>query len=109
MKEALLLVFANKQDIPGAMTPTEVTERLRLAQLKDRMWYVVPSCATTGEGLFEGLVSAHMESLLQKQAANIIGLGMVIEQRQDAAEDAREVTLYRTYLIWLPTSERQCL
>ena len=56
MKEALLLVFANKQDIPGAMTPTEVTERLRLAQLKERMWYVVPSCATTGEGLFEGLV-----------------------------------------------------
>jgi len=57
MKEALLLVFANKQDIPGAMTPTEVTERLRLAQLKERMWYVVPSCATTGDGLFEGLVS----------------------------------------------------
>src|SRR5271156_4342394 len=57
MKEALLLVFANKQDIPGAMTPTEVTEKLRLTQLKERMWYVVPSCATTGEGLFEGLVS----------------------------------------------------
>ena len=57
MKEALLLVFANKQDIPGAMTPTEVTEKLRLGQLKERMWYVVPSCATNGEGLFEGLVS----------------------------------------------------
>lgn len=57
MKEALLLVFANKQDIPGAMTPTEVTEKLRLGQLKERVWYVVPSCATTGEGLFEGLVS----------------------------------------------------
>jgi ADP-ribosylation factor 6 len=57
MKEALLLVFANKQDIPGSMTPTEVTERLRLTQLKERTWYVVPSCATTGEGLMEGLVS----------------------------------------------------
>ncbi|KAI4178735.1 MAG: hypothetical protein L6R41_008245, partial [Letrouitia leprolyta] len=55
MKEALLLVFANKQDIPGAMTPNEVQERLKLAQLKDKIWYVVPSCATTGEGLFEGL------------------------------------------------------
>jgi hypothetical protein len=60
MKEALLLVFANKQDIPGAMTPTEVTEKLRLAQLKERMWYVVPSCATTGEGLFDGLVSRQL-------------------------------------------------
>ena len=40
------------------MTPTEVQERLKLAQLKDKIWCVVPSCATTGEGLFEGLVSA---------------------------------------------------
>ncbi|PGH07590.1 ADP-ribosylation factor 6 [Polytolypa hystricis UAMH7299] len=55
MKNALLLVFANKQDIPGAMDPKEVTERLQLTSLKDKIWYVVPSCATTGEGLFEGL------------------------------------------------------
>ena len=39
------------------MSPQEVTEKLQLSQLKDRIWYVVPSCATTGEGLFEGLVS----------------------------------------------------
>lgn len=39
-----------------AMTPTEVQEKLKLNQLKDKIWYVVPSCATTGEGLFEGLV-----------------------------------------------------
>ena len=56
MKEALLLVFANKQDIPGAMKPAEVQEELKLGQLKDKIWYVVPSCATSGEGLFEGLV-----------------------------------------------------
>ncbi|CAF9943650.1 MAG: hypothetical protein ALECFALPRED_000858 [Alectoria fallacina] len=37
------------------MTPQEVQERLKLSQLKDKIWYVVPSCATTGEGLFEGL------------------------------------------------------
>ncbi|KAJ6258946.1 LOW QUALITY PROTEIN: ADP-ribosylation factor [Drechslerella dactyloides] len=55
MKESLLLVFANKQDLPGAMTPQEVTEKLQLNKLKDRIWYVVPSCATTGEGLIEGL------------------------------------------------------
>jgi ADP-ribosylation factor 6 len=55
MKDSLLLVFANKQDVAGCMTPTEVTEKLQLAKLKDKIWYVVPSCATTGEGLFEGL------------------------------------------------------
>ena len=38
------------------MSPQEVQERLKLSALKDKIWYVVPSCATTGEGLFEGLV-----------------------------------------------------
>ncbi|KAI8346669.1 ADP-ribosylation factor family-domain-containing protein [Mortierella sp. GBAus27b] len=55
MKDCLLLVFANKQDLPGAMTPAEVTEKLELNSMRERPWYVHPSCATTGEGLFEGL------------------------------------------------------
>lgn len=37
------------------MKPQEVTEVLQLSKLKDKVWYVVPSCATTGEGLLEGL------------------------------------------------------
>ncbi|KXN90654.1 ADP-ribosylation factor 6 [Leucoagaricus sp. SymC.cos] len=53
--KCLLLVFANKQDLPGAMSPAEVTEKLGLHRMRDRSWYVHPSCATTGEGLFEGL------------------------------------------------------
>jgi hypothetical protein len=44
-------------NVSQAMSPQEVQERLKLNQLKDKIWYVVPSCATTGEGLFEGLVS----------------------------------------------------
>ena len=44
-----------------AMSPQEVQEQLKLNQLKDKIWYVVPSCATTGEGLFEGLVSTDDE------------------------------------------------
>lgn len=57
MKEALLLVFANKQDVEGCMTPTEVQEKLQLTRIAGgvRQWSVKPSCATTGEGLFEGL------------------------------------------------------
>ncbi|TIC12910.1 Pentafunctional AroM protein [Wallemia mellicola] len=55
MRDCLLLVFANKQDLPGAMSPAEVTEKLGLHKMRERSWYVHPSCATTGEGLFEGL------------------------------------------------------
>ena len=38
------------------MTPQEVQERFKLSQLKDKIWYGVPSCAAPGEGSFEGLV-----------------------------------------------------
>ncbi|KNC85773.1 hypothetical protein SARC_02038 [Sphaeroforma arctica JP610] len=55
MKDAMVLVFANKQDVPGAMKPQEISERLGLPVIRDRKWFVQPSCATTGEGLIEGL------------------------------------------------------
>jgi hypothetical protein len=38
------------------MKPQEVTDALKLTQLKDKIWFVVPSCAVSGEGLLEGLV-----------------------------------------------------
>ncbi|TIB00406.1 hypothetical protein E3P96_02647 [Wallemia ichthyophaga] len=63
MRDCLLLVFANKQDLPGAMSPAEVTEKLGLHKMRERSWYVHPSCATTGEGLFEGgLIRVRAES-----------------------------------------------
>jgi hypothetical protein len=46
------------------MKPQEVTDALKLSQLKDKIWFVVPSCATTGEGLLEGLVRSHSPPLL---------------------------------------------
>ncbi|KAI0179407.1 ADP-ribosylation factor 6 [Hypoxylon sp. FL1284] len=55
MKDSLLLVFANKQDIHGAAEPSEVSQALQLSKLKDKIFYVQPSCATSGDGLIEGL------------------------------------------------------
>ena len=55
LKDALVLVLANKQDLPGAMTVTEVTEGLDMHSIKGREWFVQASCATTGDGLYEGL------------------------------------------------------
>ena len=36
MRDAVLLVFANKQDLPNAMTAAEVTEKLGLHNLRHR-------------------------------------------------------------------------
>merc|ERR1712027_6649 len=55
LRDAVLLVFANKQDLPNAMPTNEVTERLGLNQLRNRQWYIQSTCATTGDGLYEGL------------------------------------------------------
>ncbi|XP_061879343.1 ADP-ribosylation factor 1-like isoform X2 [Entelurus aequoreus] len=55
LRNALLLVFANKTDLPNALTPTEVTEALGLHTLRNRRWFIQATCATNGDGLYEGL------------------------------------------------------
>uniref|UniRef100_A0A4W3K0X9 ADP-ribosylation factor n=1 Tax=Callorhinchus milii TaxID=7868 RepID=A0A4W3K0X9_CALMI len=55
LRDAVLLVFANKQDLPNAMAIGEMTEKLGLSSLRNRTWYVQAACATQGTGLCEGL------------------------------------------------------
>ena len=55
LRDAALLVFANKRDLPNAMSVAEVTDKLGLHSLSNRKWYIQATCATSGEGLYEGL------------------------------------------------------
>jgi len=57
LRDAVLLVLANKQDLPHAMKPAEVTDALGLSALraKERRWCVKGTIATSGHGLYEGL------------------------------------------------------
>ena len=55
MRDAAILIFANKMDLPNALSAAEITDQLALHKLKNRNWYVQQSCATTGEGLVAGL------------------------------------------------------
>ena len=54
LSSAVLLVFANKQDLPKAMPTAEVAEKLGLHSLRGRVWHIQGTCATTGDGLYEG-------------------------------------------------------
>ena len=54
LREAVLLVLSNKQDLPNAMDTAEVGQELGLATLRSRTWNIQRTCATTGEGLVEG-------------------------------------------------------
>ena len=80
LRDAILLVYANKQDLPDgelmtsdyvsqkfdtpyinfhcvytAMKPAEVEARLHLDTLENRKWFVQPTNATIGDGLYEGM------------------------------------------------------
>jgi len=55
MANVVLLVYANKSDLPNAMPADELQEKLGLSMLQGHQWTVQPSCATSGEGLIEGL------------------------------------------------------
>lgn len=55
LRNAALLVYANKQDLQGAMRLSELTDKLDLHKEKSRKWFVQACCAVTGEGIYEGL------------------------------------------------------
>jgi GTPase SAR1 family protein len=46
LRDALLLVFANKQDLPNAMNAAEITDKLGLHGLRQRTWYIQVSRLT---------------------------------------------------------------
>ncbi|XP_070686371.1 ADP-ribosylation factor 4-like [Pempheris klunzingeri] len=55
LKDAALLVFANKQDLPNALSVSELTDKLGLYSLHNKTWHIQSTCATDGTGLYEGL------------------------------------------------------
>ena len=52
---ATLLILANKQDIPGAMSKEQVAQILNLVNMKTRHWHIEGCSAVTGDGLLRGL------------------------------------------------------
>ena len=53
---ASLLIFANKQDLAGALSSEQIAEILELGSpiFKNRHWEIRPCSAVTGEGLIDG-------------------------------------------------------
>ncbi|XP_074045352.1 ADP-ribosylation factor-like protein 11 [Macrotis lagotis] len=60
-----LLVLANKQEMPGALSLLEIRDRMRLERFNDRCWELRGCSALTGEGLKE--VQLTLERLLKSR------------------------------------------
>lgn len=52
---ATLLVFANKQDLPGALPAEKIRELLDLDSIKTHHWLILPCSAVTGDNLLKGI------------------------------------------------------
>jgi len=52
---ATLLVFANKQDLPGALTFEEIKQVLELDKITTHHWKILDCSAITGQNLLEGI------------------------------------------------------
>lgn len=74
MRDAVLLVLANKQDLPDAMTTGELTAKLGLNGLgRNRKWLVQETCATAGDGLYEALDWLALTIASQQKSSSPLG------------------------------------
>ena len=55
LKDSVFLIFANKQDMPGAMNVAELQVKLGLHEVRGKTWFIQPTVATKGDGIYEGL------------------------------------------------------
>ncbi|GAB6030964.1 ADP-ribosylation factor-like protein 5B [Chamberlinius hualienensis] len=55
LNRAAVLIFANKQDLKGSMSASEISKQLNLTSIKSHRWQIQACCALTGEGLYQGL------------------------------------------------------
>ena len=59
LKDAILLIMANKQDAKGALSSKELSEAMGLAQIRNRQWSIQETSATQGKGEFAMEYKAH--------------------------------------------------
>ena len=55
MRDAKVLIYANKQDLPTASNASAISDKLNLRNLRNHEWYIQPCSAISGDGLYEGL------------------------------------------------------
>ena len=55
LKNAIVLIYANKQDLPGAKSVGEIIQIYEFDTIRDHIWHIQLCSALTGEGLITGM------------------------------------------------------
>lgn len=62
-----IVILANKQDLPGAMSCSDLVRNLGLEKLSAtrNKWYIQNTCAVNGDGIFESM--KEMSSMIKQK------------------------------------------
>ena len=55
LKNATILIFANKQDLPGSKDVNKLVQDYEFFKIRDHVWHIQPCSALKGEGLVTGI------------------------------------------------------
>lgn len=58
LRNCPLLIYANKQDLPNSLSPSQLVDKLQLSSnsnIRHREWHCQGAVAVSGQGLYEGL------------------------------------------------------
>lgn len=75
----MLLVFANKQDLPNAMSAAEITDKLHLNQIRNRQVSII-EIMLVGIDLFVFVSVVHTSYLRKSREWVVRGFRLVIER-----------------------------
>ncbi|CAF1006948.1 unnamed protein product [Adineta ricciae] len=66
MSNIPVVILANKQDLSTALKPADIIEKLNMNSLRGKhKWFIQATCATSGDGLVEGMLE--MNNLIKQR------------------------------------------
>ena len=93
MRNKPFIVLANKQDLPGAHSVSDIAKVLRLNEFSNA-WHIQACCATTGDGLVEGF--QRLGDLIKEQ------------RRNNQRWESKRHILYTSRLLWITKIAWNC-
>ena len=88
LKNAIILIYANKQDLPGAKSVGDIIQIYELDTIKDHIWHIQPCSAQTGEGLITGM--KWLSDQLVFKSNNSFPINPYIDYEQNNNENIKE-------------------
>ena len=89
LKNAVILIYANKQDLPGAKNVGEIIRIYELDTIKNHIWHIQPCSAQTGEGLITGM--KWLSDQLVFKSNNSFPINPYIDYEQNNNENSNKI------------------